>query len=67
MEVDGDKIKTMLEWPKPKNVTELRGFLRLIGYYRRFELDKNRRKVQKPLKEGSTATLKSKSMVFETG
>ena len=33
---DPNKISAMVEWPTPKSLKELRGFPRLIGYYRRF-------------------------------
>ena len=33
---DPEKVKQILEWPVPKNLTEVRGFLGLAGYYRRF-------------------------------
>ncbi|TYK04949.1 ty3-gypsy retrotransposon protein [Cucumis melo var. makuwa] len=36
VEADGDKVQVMMNWPQPKDVTGLRGFLGLKGYYRRF-------------------------------
>lgn len=34
--VDLDKIKSIMEWPIPKNVTDIRSFMGMTGYYRRF-------------------------------
>ena len=34
--VDPAKIEAVSKWPAPKNVTEIRSFLGLAGYYRRF-------------------------------
>ncbi|KAJ9555024.1 hypothetical protein OSB04_009638 [Centaurea solstitialis] len=36
VEVDDSKIQTIRDWQIPKSVTELRGFLGLSGYYRKF-------------------------------
>jgi hypothetical protein len=36
VKVDPKKIRAIVEWPKPKNISKLRGFLGLAGYYRRF-------------------------------
>jgi transposase InsO family protein len=34
--MDPVKIETILEWPTPKNASDVRSFLGLIGYYRKF-------------------------------
>jgi hypothetical protein len=36
---DPEKIVAVKEWPEPKSITELRGFLGLARYYRRFIRD----------------------------
>ena len=35
--VDPTKIEAVMNWKPPRNVTEVRSFLGLAGYYRRFE------------------------------
>ena len=34
--VDLDKVEAVMSWERPKSVFEIRSFLRLAGYYRRF-------------------------------
>lgn len=45
--VDHKKIKEMQEWPQPRTLKILNGFLGLTGYYRKFS--KNYGCVTKPL------------------
>ena len=36
VKVDMEKIKAIIEWPRPKNLTELKGFIGICTYYRKF-------------------------------
>jgi hypothetical protein len=36
IQMDPDKVEAIQNWPRPKSVTDVRGFLGLAGYYRRF-------------------------------
>ena len=58
-----DKIKCMLEYEKPKTLTELRAFLGLMSYYRRYI--KNFSHLAAPLTEltGQTRSGKSKKAI----
>jgi hypothetical protein len=34
--VDPNKIRSIMEWPTPKDISDIRSFMGLAGYYRRF-------------------------------
>jgi hypothetical protein len=52
--VDPSKIQDVLNWKTPESVSEIRSFLGLAGYYRRFvpELSKITRPMTELLKKG---------------
>ncbi|WVZ93098.1 hypothetical protein U9M48_039107 [Paspalum notatum var. saurae] len=56
--VDPSKIKALQDWVAPQNVSEIRSFLGLAGYYRRFV--KNFSKIAQPLSK-----LLAKGTTFE--
>ena len=40
--VDPEKFETMMSWERPKSIFEIRSFLGLTGYYKRFIEDFSR-------------------------
>jgi hypothetical protein len=56
--VDPSKVEDVLSWNTPKNVSDIRSFLGLVGYYRRFI--EGFSKISKPMIE-----LQEKSKTFE--
>ena len=34
--VDPNKIKAIIDWPLPKDITDVRSFMEITGYYRKF-------------------------------
>jgi len=56
--VDPEKVKAIMEWPVPKDVADIRSFMGLAGYYRRFA--KNFSKVAFPI-----TSLQKKGRAFQ--
>ncbi|XP_074299554.1 uncharacterized protein LOC141630681 [Silene latifolia] len=45
--VDPGKIEVVSNWERPKNVADIRSFLGLVGYYRRFVKDLSKGEIEK--------------------
>lgn len=56
-----EKVQTIKEWPRPANVYDVRAFLGLTGYYRRFI--KNFAKIAAPLHGLTAGAVKKKAKV----
>jgi hypothetical protein len=56
--VDPEKVKAIIEWPVQKNAHEVRSFMGLVGYYRRFV--EGFSKIAKPI-----TTLQHKGVKYE--
>ncbi|XP_069586084.1 uncharacterized protein [Ranitomeya imitator] len=60
-----DKVNVIRDWPKPSTIHEVRQFLGLVGYYRRFIKDLT--KIAAPLQDllgGQSKKTKNKSPQF---
>ena len=58
IQVEPKKIEAVADWPRPITITEIRSFLGLAGYYRRFVKDLS--KIAAPL----TKLTQKKCQVF---
>ena len=58
--VDPSKVEVVLNWDRPRNVMEIRSFLGLAGYYRRFV--ENFSRIATPI---SKLTIKDVSFVWD--
>lgn len=60
VEMDSSKVQAVLDWPKPVSLKQLRGFLGLTGYYRRFI------KVYAAIANPLTALLKKDAFIWDS-